>query len=159
MLHKYSDYRWASPKALKRPPRPAPHLDRTSLDALFRWIVDPDSNVCVPVYPDGEIISDESVATVLLMNILDVKSVRTYVAWMDCRQDVDFYESIGIDVVSDAHPELRAELEALTDRCAARPIKSSAVETWWVGIERPSPLLDAATALHSPSEHADNNRD
>jgi hypothetical protein len=132
MSAKYSDYRWASPSELKCPKRPPRFLTRDELVSLCRQIIDPDGVICLPVFPNGEVISDESAAAVRILTAMGCSSVRTQVVWIDCREDIANYFSAGIDVLTDAHPELLAELEALPCLCRPKPIKSSKVKTWWV---------------------------
>ncbi len=136
MSYKNSDYRWGSPSALKCPQRPARFLTRDELVSLCRQIIDRESVICLPVFPNGEVISDESAATVRVLKAMGYSSVRTQVVWIDCREDVANYLSAGIDVTEDAHPALLAQLEALPYRCGPKPIKSSNVKEWWVASEK-----------------------
>jgi hypothetical protein len=136
MSYKNSDYRWASPSALKCPKRPARFLTRDELVSLCRQIIDRERVICLPVFPNGEVISDESAATLRILKAMGCSSVRTQVVWIDCREDIANYLSAGIDVLNDAHAALLAQLEALPNGCRPKPIKSSNVKTWWVSSEK-----------------------
>jgi len=158
-MNKYSDFRWCSPSALKCPARPACFLNRTELHSLCHQIIDPDADLCIPVFPDGEVIGDKSAATVRILKAMGVPSVRTHVVWIDCLQDVDAYLSLGVDVADDAHPALLAELDALTEWPLITPMKSSNVKTWWAAFERPSSIGYEITAARSLSNRGDDSND
>ena len=130
-MKRYDDHRWGSPAALIAPRRPTPFCTVKHLEGIRQWLCEVNWAVTVPVYPDGEIVSDEFVTMLQVLMAHGVQFVRTHVVWIDSREDIDFYSSIGIDVVEDAHPTLRAELMALTDRSAPRPIKSGRPRAWW----------------------------
>src|SRR5579871_447214 len=131
MTSKYYGIRWCSPVTLKLPHRPARFLDRDDLVSLCEVVIDPDGEPWVPVFPDGEVIGDRAAATIRILIAMGWPGLCAHVVWIDCTRDLDFYQARGIDVVSDAYPELLSELSALTDQPAARPIKSSSATTWW----------------------------
>lgn len=80
----------------------------------------------MPVYPDGEIVSDEFVPVVAALKRLGVLEVAVHVVWIHDERDVEFYESIGIEVDC-REPTRVADLHAPAERWAGRAFIGGAV--------------------------------
>jgi hypothetical protein len=131
MKHKYSDFRWASPQALKIPSGPTPFRSRAAIDVINQWLGDPACRVCVPVNPDGEIIGDEYVGIVRVLRSLDVAAVKTQVVRIDSSQDADYCWSMGIEIPGASMPQSPEAAEQKV-RCACSETDDTSKSPWWI---------------------------
>jgi hypothetical protein len=145
MTHKFSDFRWASPQALKNPTGPTPLFCRAQLDRLKQWINDPESRVWVPVNPDGEIIGDESVGIVRVLRSLDVAAVVTWVAHVENERDADYFRGTGFPIPHGYAAQVAGARVGRQGR-AIGAAQDPLTPPWWID-EAPAPFGGGPTVL------------